>query len=355
MSTGPVGGALDPLRHDTVPAARLVFVGDTGTGNDRARRVAAQIRYYAEAAPVSHVFMLGDNLYDFTGRQSIASRFFDPYLGVLSLGVRIHAAVGNHDLDYCEDSGTRPVARDVSAYRLSTGCSVETQMATPEFGYLDGLRYYSVRIPAAPPDRRRDASGRPERTRSEGQPLVEVFVLDTNTLGSAQNKLTHGSDEPQLRWLAEALQHSSAHWKVVAMHHPIHSPVRCRWFRFRCRSQDTALQAELEPIFREHGVDAVFQAHQHLYARLRPQRGIRYFVTGGGGRSPDSFREDERTVPRDDRGSFNHFMYVRATEDEFVYCVIDSRGTLRDSGVFARGDATDRRADHCSAPGEHAR
>ena len=326
--------ALDPLRHDTVPAARFIFVGDTGTGDERARRVAAQIRHHAEAVPVSHVFMLGDNLYEFKGPQSIASKFLDPYQGVFSLGARIHAALGNHDLDYCGDSGTRPVARDASAYQLSIGCSVESQMATPEFGYVDGLRYYSVRIPAEPPNR---------------PPFVEVFVLDTNTLGSEQTKLRHGSDEPQLRWLAEALQRSSAHWKVVAMHHPIYTPVRCQWFGLRCRGEDTALQAELEPIFRKHGVDAVFQAHQHAYARLRPQRGIRYFVTGGGGRNPDSFRGDERTVPRDDRGSFNHFVFVRATEDQFAYCVIDSRGALRDGGTFRRGEATDRQADRCSA------
>lgn len=352
VSTRAVGGdTFGSLQHDSIPAARFIFVGDTGTGNDRARRVAAQIRHVAEAVPVSHVFMLGDNVYEFEGPQSIASRFLDPYQGVFSLGVRIHAALGNHDLDYCEDSGTRPVARDASAYQSSVRCSVASQMATPEFGYLDGMRYYSVRVPAEAPNRRRVASGGPDRTRSEEPLLVEVFVLDTNTLGSEQTKLTHGSDEPQLRWLAEALQRSSAHWKVVAMHHPIHTPVRCQWFGLRCRGADAALQAELEPIFREHGVDAVFQAHQHLYAHLRPQRGIRYFVTGAGGRNPDSFREDERTFPRDDRGSFNHFMYVRATEDQLAYCVIDSRGALRDGGTFARGEATDRQVDPCSANG----
>ena len=348
-STGTGGAASGGRHQDTASAARVIFVGDTGTGDDRARRVATQIRRQAEAVPVSHVFLLGDNVYEHGSARSIPSKFLDVYRGVFSLGVRIHAALGNHDVEYCSDSGLRPVPRDESAYELSRRCEVDSHLATPEFGYLDGSRYYSIEIPGELPGWRRDGGGRQGHPRSEEPPLVEVFVLDSNTLGRTQTKLTHGSDEPQLRWLAEALQRSSARWKVVAIHHAVYTPTRCAWFRFGCRGEDGALQAELEPIFREHGVDVVFQAHQHLYARLRPQRGIRYFVTGAGGKKAESFREDARTVPREDRGSFNHYVYVRATEDQFGYCVIDAEGDLRDGGSFARGDATDGEVDLCSA------
>ena len=322
--------AIGARQQDTVPAARFIFVGDIGTGNERAWGVAAQIHRQAEAVPVSHVFLLGDNVYEFDGIQSLTDRVLDVYRDVSSLGVTIHAALGNHDVDHCTESGLRPVPRDVSAYRPSPGCSVVSQLGMPEMGYLDGFRYYSIEIP------------------SEEPPLVEVFVLDSNTLGVRDTKLAHGSDEPQLRWLAEALRQSSARWKVVAMHHPIYTPIRCHWFRFLCRGADAALTTELESIFREHGVDAVFQGHQHLYARLRPQHGIRYFVTGAGGRRADAFRKDERTVPREDKGAFNHFVYVRATEDQFGYCVVDAEGNLRDGGSFARGDATDSHVDPCS-------
>ncbi len=337
-------------RQATARAARFIFVGDTGTGDDRARSVAAQIRRQAGDVPVSHVFLLGDNVYEHGHARSIDSRFLDVYRGVSSQGVRIHAALGNHDVEHCNDSGLRPVRRDESAYEVSSGCEVGVQLTTPEFGYRDGLRYYSIEIPGALADWRRNAGVGQGGLQPEEPPLVEVFVLDSNTLGSEQTKLGHGTDEPQLDWLAEALQRSSARWKVVAMHHPIYAPKRCRWFRFGCRREDEALQAELEPIFRANGVDVVFQAHQHLYARLRPQHGIRYFVTGAGGKEPDSFREDERTVSREDRGSFNHFIYVRATEGQFGYCVIDANGDLRDGGSFARGDAADGRFDPCPAP-----
>lgn len=352
ISTRPPGGAAIGARlQDTARAARFIFVGDTGTGDDRARRVAAQIERQAGAVPVSHVFLLGDNVYEHGRARSIASRFLDVYRGVSSLGVGIHAALGNHDVGHCSDSGLRPVPRDGSVYDVSSGCEVGAQMRTPEFGYLDGLRYYSIEISGAPPDRGRNGGTSRDGAQSQEPPLVEVFVLDSNTLGSEQTKLAHGTDQPQLRWLAGALRRSSARWKVVAMHHPVYAPKRCVWFRLGCRREDEALRAQLEPIFSDNGVDIVFQAHQHLYARLRPQHGIRYFVTGAGGKEPDSFHEDERTVPREDRGSFNHFIYVRATEDQFGYCVIDANGVLRDGGSFARGDATDARANPCRAVG----
>ncbi len=351
-STG--GTAFVAGLQDTARAARFIFVGDTGTGDDRARSVAAQIRRQAEAVPVSHVFLLGDNVYEHGDARSIDSRFLDVYRGVSSQGVRIHAALGNHDVERCGDSGLRPVRRDESAYELSSGCAVGFHLTTPEFGYANGLRYYSIEIPGKLADGRRNPGVGQDSAQPKEPPLVEVFVLDSNTLGSEQSKLSPGTDEPQLRWLVEALQLSRARWKVVAMHHPIYAPKRCRWFRFGCRREDEALQAELEPIFRDNGVDIVFQAHQHLYARLRPQHGIRYFVTGAGGKEPDSFHEDERTIPRDDRGSFNHFIYVRATEDRFGYCVIDANGDLRDGGSFAHGDVADGRFDPCPVS-EYAR
>ena len=170
-------------------------------------------------------------------------------------------------------------------------------------------------------------------------------MLDSNTLGKDDTKIEDGTDEPQLRWIAEALRASRARWKVVAMHGTMYTPTRCQWLGFICRDDDEVLRSELEPIFIEHGVDAVFQGHQHLYARLRPQRGIRYFVTGAGGKKPDSARDDARTVRREDRGAFNHFVYVQVTEDRFGYCAIDAEGEIRDRGSFGRGDPADGEFD----------
>ncbi len=324
-----------PHSSDT---ARIVFVGDTGTGYPRAHEVAARMERVAEQVPVSHAFLLGDNIYPHGEIHFIGRKFLDVYRGVLSRGVSIRAALGNHDVDHCKASGRRPLPRDGEAYRVSSRCRVDAHLSTPEFGYRDGLRYYSIQVPE------RASEDAPEN------PIVEVFVLDTNTLGSDRTKIDDGNDQAQLLWIEEALQRSTAHWKVVAMHGTMYAPARCHWLGMICRDDDAVLRSQLEAIFVEHGVDAVFQGHQHLYARFRPQRGIQYFVSGAGGKLPDPAREDERIVQREDRGAFNHFVLVQATEDRFGYCAIDTEGTIRDRGVLTHGDPGPAEPVDCPLP-----
>lgn len=293
---------------------QLIFVGDTGTGDRRARRLVERMRRTAEVETVSRVFLLGDNVYEEGRADEIEPRFLAIYRPLLEAGIRVHAALGNHDVQHCEDSGTRPAPRTAGAYRAADDCWVEAHLGTAEFGYLSGHRYYSVRLP-------------------EGDsPLVEVFVLDTNTLDHEQSRLPDGADEPQVAWLAGALGASTARWKIVAMHHPIYTPRRCRFLGLFCRGPSLRLRALLEPVFREHGVALVFQGHMHLYARLVPQHGVRYFVTGAGGKPPDRFVPDRDTHPRADRGQFNHFLVLRATAETLEYSVMDSAGRVRDTG-----------------------
>ena len=319
-------------------AARLVFAGDTGSGDRRARAVRDAILDTVTAAGASHLFLLGDNVYEDGEAANIAPRFVDLYRPVLRRGVAIHAALGNHDVGKCEGTARRPVPRDASAYAPGPDCWAADHLATPEFGYRAGARYYAVTIPDG------------------AAPLVDVFVLDSNTLGDDQNRLEQGADHAQLEWLDAALSASAARWRVIAMHHPVHSPSRRR-FWFLSRGADRRLRAQLEPLFTRHGVDIVFQGHQHLYARLRPQQGIRYVVTGGGSRRPDAFEADDRTYPRADRGRFNHFVYVRATTERFEYCVVDDDRVVRDGGWFAAGDGADTLfpAGTCPAIGGSAR
>ncbi len=314
--------------------ARLVFVGDTGSGDRRAGAVRDAILDTVGAAGASHLFLLGDNVYDNGEAEHIAPRFVDLYRPVLGLGVAIHAALGNHDVRKCEGTTRRPVPRDASAYVPARDCWAADHLATPEFGYREGARYYVVTIPDGA------SGGGSGSSLTLDSPLVDVFVLDSNTLGDDQNRLDEGEDHDQLEWLDAALSASTARWRVVAMHHPIHSPSRKRFWFFR-RGPDRHLRAQLEPLFLEHGVDVVFQGHQHLYARLRPQGGVRYVVTGGGSRRPDAFESDDETYPRDDRGRFNHFVYVRATAERFEYCVVDDDQVVRDGGWFAAGDGAD--------------
>ncbi len=305
-----------PATQGAAPEVRLAFMGDMGTGDSRQAAVRDQI--VRVAAHLDAVFTMGDNIYDNGEADHFGPRFLNVYRPLFDRGVPFHAALGNHDVKKCQLEAADPLPRNADVYKVDRRCWVDQQLGTAEFGYPRGQRYYSIVLGAA---------------------LVEVFVLDSNTLASDQTMLASGVDSAQLNWLGEALDASTAVWKVVTLHHTLHTP-RADRFMWKGHESELDLRAQLEPILAGR-VDVVFQGHNHLYARMLPQRGIRYFVSGAGGKKPYKFKPDAMTVARDDKGRFNHFVYTRVTADYFEYCTIDSDGAIRDGGRFAKGDVAD--------------
>jgi hypothetical protein len=301
---------------------RIAFVGDAGTGESKQRAVSDQM---VKAAP-SYVFLLGDNIYAEGSRRDIQSKFDDVYAPLLTKGVVFHAALGNHDVTGCDATPLNPLPADAKAYVTEFRCNVPYHLAHTPFGYVRNLRYYSVPLPAV-------------------NPLVEVFVLDSNTLKGSQSKLLLREDTAQLQWLDQALGASRARWKIVTMHHPTQSPTTgAKNFFFvpigGGRTREYQLDQQITPILRKHGVDVVFAGHNHFYARMLPQEGIRYFVSGGGGRKTYDFEASPGYVAAG--GDWYHFVSVTVTPTAFTYRAIDSAGTVRDSGWWAKGDAADR-------------
>jgi predicted MPP superfamily phosphohydrolase len=304
----------------------LGFLGDGGTGGEEQKAVARRLEIAREGGKLDYVFLLGDNLYENGEARHIGPKFLDVYGGLLDDGVVFHAVLGNHDLKKCRIRDVEELPRDAAAY---TRCEVDQQLS-PEnrFGYVNGYRYYDVDIP--------------EAGTSEEAPLAEVFVVDTNTLASSQSFLVTGDDQRQLEWLDSELARSRAAWKIVLMHHPIHSPSSAGWFSGHGR--ETQLGDQLEPLFTRRGVDVVFAGHNHFYARMVPQKGIRYFVSGGGGKGMYRYQPHEGyVIENPERGKFHHFVHVRLSRESFEYCVVDDEGNLRDGGWFRKGDSGDRR------------
>lgn len=311
----------------------MAFLGDTGSGDAPQKAVAAQLSAWRP----SQVFLLGDNIYDRGSRKYFASRYDDVYAPLMRAGTTFHAVLGNHDVLWCEVPEVDPVPDDGRAYTAGLlPCDARFQLDHASFGYPNGHRYYSVK--------------------SDGgvRPLVEVFVLDSNTLAVSQTKLSPlREDRAQLRWLDQALLASSARWKVVAMHHPPqtpNTPVKYWWFipKGGGRAREWRLDLQLGPILRRRGVDVVFAAHNHFYARMIPQDGIRYFVSGGGGREIYPFEEAPGYVAAG--GAFHHFVYVHVTDDAFEYYAVDDAGRSRDAGRFTKGSTVDTEIPARSAP-----
>lgn len=304
------------------PDVRLGFLGDSGTGDANQAAVRDQL-----LRRVPHlVFMLGDNIYTKGRPRFFGSRYDDVYGAVMRRGASFHAALGNHDVYDCAGAAVNPLPPNRDAYRWrEVGCEVEDHLAHRSFGYLSERRYYSVVTDGGP------------------QPLAEVFVVDSNTLGIAATKLPPaGDDRAQVEWLDRSLGLSRARWKVVTMHHPPHSPIARRGILGfgEGRIREVRLDNQIGPILRKHKVDAIFAGHNHFYARMLPQEGIRYFVSGGGGRGIYGFYPAPGYVAAG--GAFLHFIYVRLTPSRFEYYAIDSRGRSRDAGWFGKGDASDR-------------
>ena len=102
-------------------------------------------------------------------------------------------------------------------------------------------------------------------------------VLDSN-----EDHLSEGS--PQVEWLIEDLKGSQATWKFVSFHHPPFTAGGNYYTSHRVR-----LKNLLHPIFEQHGVDIVFNGHDHNYERSRPiisregKQPVTYVVNGNGG------------------------------------------------------------------------
>jgi predicted MPP superfamily phosphohydrolase len=146
---------------------------------------------------------------------------------------------------------------------------------------------------------------------------VRVFALDSNYM-----------DQPQLQWLEKELTASGSDWKIVFFHHPLYSSGGTH-------GSDFQLRAQLEPMFLKHGVDAVFSGHEHFYERIKPQKGIYYFTSGGAAKLRDGdVKKTDLTAKSFDAG--NHFMLIEVTKDTMYFQAISDQGKVVDSGALVR-------------------
>jgi predicted phosphodiesterase len=136
-------------------------------------------------------------------------------------------------------------------------------------------------------------------------------------------------DKKQVQWLEDELGRETAEWKVMFFHHPPYSSAKKH-------GSDGQLREVVEPIFLKYGVDVVLTGHDHVYERMKPQKGIYYFVSGAGGklRSGDIERDSGLTEKSYDRDL--HFMLFEVVGNEMYFQAISRTGETIDSGVITR-------------------
>jgi Calcineurin-like phosphoesterase len=146
---------------------------------------------------------------------------------------------------------------------------------------------------------------------------VKFFVLDSDYM-----------DPKQLQWIENELKGARDDWKIVYFHHPLYSSGGGH-------GSEVDLRVTLEPLFVTYGVNVVYSGHDHIYERIKPQKGIYYFVSGAGGqlRSGDLKKSALTAAGYDQDRSF---MLNEVAGDELFFQVITRTGKTVDAGVLPR-------------------
>ena len=147
---------------------------------------------------------------------------------------------------------------------------------------------------------------------------VSFYALNSNYL-----------DKKQLKWFEDKLAADTSEWKVAFFHHPPYSSGGRH-------GSSTGLREVLEPVFVKYGVNVAFTGHEHFYERIKPQKGVYYFISGAGGklREGDVKKGSPMTAAAYDKDM--SFMLVEVAGDEMHFQVINRTGETVDSGVIPR-------------------
>ena len=149
-------------------------------------------------------------------------------------------------------------------------------------------------------------------------PDVRFFMLES----------TYPTPE-QFAWLESELKASSQKWKIAVFHNPLYSSGRYH-------GSDRGLREILEPLFLNYNVSVVLNGHDHVYERVKPQKGIAYFVVGSGGelRAGNIDRKTGMTAMGFDAD--RAFMTAEIAGDEMYFNAISRTGQTVDAGVLTR-------------------
>jgi hypothetical protein len=241
--------------------------------------------------------VLGDNGSGDQGQDDIAAqmatvhRLFR-YEFVIMLGDNFYGGQSPADLIRKFDRPYRPLLDRGVTFQAAIGNHDDPATINYPPLNMDGRRYYTY-------------------VRKQAR----FFVLDTNIM-----------DKPQLGWLEAALQDAREPWKIAYFHHPLYGNAGRH-------GSAVDLRVLLEPLLVRYGIDVVFSGHDHVYERLKPQKGIHYFVAGSGGklRRGDLKRAATTAAGFDQEQAF---MVVEIAGDELTFQTISRSGATVDSGAI---------------------
>jgi hypothetical protein len=249
--------------------------------------------------------VIGDNgtgeapQYD-VARQMLKSHATWPFDMVVMVGDNLYGSQKPRDFSYKFEIPYGPLLRMGIPFFAALGNHDEPDNRDyPNFN-MNGQRYYSTaRGPA------------------------RFFFFDTNFM-----------DPQQVKWIDTALAESRDDWKIAVFHHPIYSDGNRH-------GANVSLRVVLEPLLVRHGVDVVFTGHEHIYERVREQKGITHFIVGSSGQ----LRKGGVTPSAITAASFaddNAFLIASIDGADMRFQAISRTGVVVDSGVLRNRHLSER-------------
>ena len=244
--------------------------------------------------------VLGDSGQPGTGQTAIARQATNwrtkfPYEFVLLTGDNLYGRETARDY---ENKFSRPYKALIDAgvkFYAALGNHDDDGQTQYKLFNMDGKKYYSFK---------------PKNG-------VRFFAIDTNYV-----------DPKQLEWLDKELAASGSDWKITFFHHPLYSSGATHG------SADLQ-RGLLEPIFLKHGVNVAIMGHEHFYERLKPQKGVAYFIMGSSAKlRKGDLQKSAMTAYGND--SDYSFMLVEIDGDELYYQAINDKGVTLDAGSIRR-------------------
>jgi hypothetical protein len=237
----------------------------------------------------------GDDSQYSTARQITAYRKLFPFEFVVMMGDNMYGSQKPRDYDKKFENPYRDLLALGVKFYAALGNHDDPEQTRYKLYNMNGERFYTFR---------------PKKG-------VRFFALDSNYM-----------DKPQLEWIEKELAASASEWKICFFHHPLYSSGRMH-------GPSLELRAQLEPLFIKHGVNVVLAGHEHFYERIKPQKGIYYFISGAGGKlRQGNVRQSDITAAAFD--SDNHFMLMEIAGDELYFQTISRTGATVDRGMIPR-------------------
>ena len=182
------------------------------------------------------------------------------------------------------------------------------------------------------------------------QAALQLFYLPTNSVTGTEHyySFDHGDvhfvvawadlavgsayhpGSAQYEWMDADLARSSKPWKFMFFHHTWRTSSAHRTDNYdgNLVPDSEQLDQGLAALARKHGVQIIFNGHDHVYERLAPSGGPISFVSGGGGAILYSF-----TLPHPDSAQFyaaHHFLRVSVQGDQTLVEAVAVDGSVFD-------------------------